>query len=579
MNPRFRLVFLLALCISLMLSGCSVLEKQSLPYQPQNEVSLWLNSLSGLSPVEQGKKADAMRKNVNASLALRDKALSIAASRPGSQGFSARTDLSKLYELSSPVQRGAWEALLWGDLDTMDTESMRTLASKISPAQEKKFPWNLVMLKAARRGIAPDNAAALNRLSASSLYAAPEILGLMPVKPKGDGPVFAALILPQSGPAGALGKQIATGAQAAAAMLQTKGRKIDIRIIDSAQSDWQQQVKALPPEFMMVGGPLLPSQIAAAKQAAEGRALFTFTNTLPEGDEGIRAWRFFAAPQDQIRALLDGAESIGITTFGIFSPGDNYGKRMSSAFEQEATARGLVVTQGSYTAGDMSAWTKEATTFLQTEVGEQRGSIPVAMADFKGIFLTDSWKNMDMLVSSLHYGGAHSKLMMGTSLWEQNLGPSSRSNAATFALTVFPASWNAASTEPGAEAFRTAMTARNAKIDDWSALGFDFVQTAASLCLQSGWTPDLLNGWLASSPSVEWASAPIAWNESGIASRRLFLLRPAAVGSLPADLNAMKERILSREADAQLVLEAQTEEENKKKPASLDQLVESITKN
>ena len=41
----------------------------------------------------------------------------------------------------------------------------------------------------------------------------------------------------------------------------------------------------------------------------------------------------------------------------------------------------------------------------------------------------------------------------------------------------------------------------------------------------------------------------------------------------------MKERILSREADAQMVLEAQAEEEAKKKPASLDQLVNTITKN
>ncbi|MBR3881231.1 MAG: hypothetical protein IKJ34_06545, partial [Mailhella sp.] len=133
--------------------------------------------------------------------------------------------------------------------------------------------------------------------------------------------------------------------------------------------------------------------------------------------------------------------------------------------------------------------------------------------------------------------------------------------------------------EPGAEAFRAAMTARSAKIDDWSALGFDFVQTAAALCLQVGWSPSLLNEWLAAAPAVDWAAAPMAWSENGIASRRLFLLRPASMGSQPADLAAMKERILSREADAQLVLEAQTEEENKKNPASIDQLVDSITKN
>lgn len=577
MKTRFRILTLLILCLALLASGCSMLEKQKLPYQPQSDVAIWMNSLAGLSGVEQGRKADAMRKNAGASLALRDKALSVAASRPGSQGFSARTDLNRLYAAGSPIQRGAWEALYWNDLDGMDSDALRTLASKISPQQEAQFPWNLVMLKAARLGLAPDSSAALNRLSSSKLYAAPEVLGLTAVKADANAPVYAALVLPQSGPAGALGRQVAAGALAAADTLQTKGRKADIRIIDTALPDWQEQIKALPPEFVMIGGPLLPSQTAAVKQAAAGRALFTFTNSLPAGDEGMKAWRFFASPQDQVRALLDGAESIGITSFGIFTPGDSYGKRMSAAFEQEALARGFTVSAATYTATDMSAWTREASAFLKTEVGEQRGSIPVATADFKGIFLTDSWKNMDMLVSILHYGGAHSKVMLGTSLWEQSLGASSRSNAATFALTVFPAAWNPAA--PGSAAFQSAIQARGAKADDWSVLGYDFVQTAAALNLQPGVVPSLINEWLASAPSVEWAGAPVHWNESGLASRQLFLLRPAAVGALPADLDAMKERILTREADAQMVLEAQAEEEAKNKPASLDQLVNSITKN
>ena len=579
MKARFRILSLLVLCLALLASGCSVLEKQKLPYQPQNEVSIWMNSLAGLSGEEQGRKADAMWKNARASLALRDKALSVAASRPGPQGFSARTELNRLYTAGSPLQRGAWEALYWLDLDGMDAASLGTLASKISPSQEKQFPWNLVMLKAARRGVAPDNAAALNRLSSARLYAAPEVLGLSAAKRDLNAPVCVALVLPQSGPAGALGKQIAEGALAAADQLNAKGRKADVRVIDTALPDWQEQLKALPAEFVMVGGPLLPSQTAAVKQAAAGRAVFTFTNSLPEGDEGVNAWRFFSSPQDQVRALLDGAESIGLTSFGIFTTGDGYGKRMSAAFEKEAVERGFSVTTGTYTATDMSSWTKDASAFLKTEVGEQRGSIPVATAEFKSIFLTDSWKNMDMLVSILHYGGAHSKLILGTSLWEQSLNAASRNNAATFALTVFPAAWDPSSTDEGPQAFRAAMQGRNAKADDWSALGYDFVQTAAALSPDDHWAPALLNEWLASAPAVNWAGAPLSWNENGLASRRLFLLRPAATGTLPADLDAMKERILSREADEQMVLEAQTLEEAKKKPASLDQLVDSITKN
>ena len=557
MKTRFRLFPLLILCLALFLSGCSMLEKQKLPYQPQNEVTIWMNSLAGLSGAEQGKRADALRKSPTASLALRDKALSIAASRPGSQGYQARTDLASTYASGNALQKSAWEALYWADLDGMEDADLRTLASKISPEQEKRFPWNLVMLKAARKGIAPDSRAALDRLSAASLYAAPEVLGFASaVSPAADGPVNVALVLPQSGAASALGRQIAAGALAASDTLQSKGRKVDVRIIDTAQPDWEQQIKALPAGFAVIGGPLLPSQTAAVLQASEGRAVFTFTNALPADAEGVKAWRFFSSPEDQMKALLDGAEKIGVTSFGIFSNGERYSARMCAAFEKEALARGFSVEHGSYTAGDMSAWPKETKAFLKTRIGEQRGSLPVATAGFKGIFLAESWKNMEMLVSTLQYNGAHSKLMLGTSIWEQSLGSTSRSNPATFGLTIFPASWNAASAENGATAFKLAMASRAAKLDDWSALGYDFVQTAAALGLDSSWNPSLVNERL-STLSVEWASAPMSW-DAGKASRKLFLLRPAAIGSIPADLEDMKERMLKQEEDEQTVLKEQT---------------------
>jgi len=545
MKARFRLFSLLVLCLALFASGCSVLEKQKLPYQMQNEVSLWMNSIAGLSGVEQGRRADALRKSPTASLALRDKALSVAASRPGPQGYSARTDLANTYASGIPAQKSAWEALYWADLDGMNDADLRALASKISPEQEKRFPWNLVMLKAARKGLAPDSKAALGRLSSSSLYAAPELLGFSIAKPVTDGPVGIALVLPQQGPASALGRQIAAGALAAADVLKNKGRDIEVRIIDTALSDWQQQLSALPEAFTVVGGPLLPGQTAAVMQSSEGRAVFTFTSSLPADTEGVKSWRFFSNTADQMKALLDGAESIGVTSFGIFTNGEKYGSRMSAAFEKEALARGFSVEHGSYSAADMGSWNKETAAFLKTDAGK-RGTLPVANAGFKGIFLADSWKNMEMLVSTLQYNGSHDRLILGTSLWEQSLGPASRNNPATFALTMFPASWNAASAEDGPTAFKLAMTARAAKVDDWSALGYDFVQVAAALRLAPGWTPAAVNERLSSILSVDWAGAPISWDAEGKASRRLFLLSPAAVGSIPADLADMKARIFNQ---------------------------------
>jgi hypothetical protein len=203
------------------------------------------------------------------------------------------------------------------------------------------------------------------------------------------------------------------------------------------------------------------------------------------------------------------------------------------------------------------------------QVGSQRGSIPVATADFDAILLTDSWKNMDMLVSSLHYCGAQNKLMMGTALWEQNLTSGSRNNAAAFALTIYPAVWNPAAGERSA-VFSKVVAARGSKADDWTVLGFDFVQMAAALSVHPGWTPDSLNKSLASI-KVDWAGAPFSWDISGKASRQLFVLTPAAVGSIPVNTSALRER-LQQESSAPASSEVNS-------PASLDQLVDSITKN
>ena len=575
MKARFRLFLLLSVCLAMLVSGCSLLEKQRLPFQRQDEVTMWVNSIAGLPGVEQGRRAEIVWKNPSSSQALKIRALSIAASRPGRQGYPARKELASLYAAATADQRSTWETMYWHDLDAMDSDSLRKLASSVSADQEKSFPWNLVMLKAARRGLVSDPSAVLSRLSNPMLYASPSMLGLGQVpEVSQSGPVSVALVIPQTGSASALGRQVAAGAQAAVDDLRLSGKNVDLRIIDTGLTGWQQAVQSLPPQFVMVGGPLIPGRYKAVKAAASGRALFSFTASLPSGDEGVHAWRFFASPEDQIKALLDGASSLGITSFGVFSPGDSYSKRMGGLFMQEAAARGYSVTSGSYTAGKMNAWPKEAGAFVKTQVGSQRGSIPVATADFQAIFLPDSWKNMDMLVSSLHYSGAQNRLMMGTSIWEQSLGPTSRNNAATFALTIFPGVWNDRLSGPGVSAFRNAMAAKNQRTDDWSALGFDFVRVAAALNLQPGWTPAQLNRALASAPSLDWASAPMRWDASGKASRQLFLFQPASTGHIPADMQTIRDRL----ASGDLSVSEPAAPAAPQRPVSFDQLVDSLSK-
>ena len=198
MRPRFRIILLLTLCLALLSSGCSLLEKQKLPFQRQDEVTLWANSIAGLPGVEQGRRAEMVWKNPSSSQALKLRALSIAASRPGRQGYPARKELAALYARATAEQRAAWETMYWTDLDGMDSDTLKKLAASVSSEQEQSFPWNLVMLKAARRGLLTDSSAVLSRLSNPMLYAAPAMLGL------GEAPaatpsstISVALVIPQ----------------------------------------------------------------------------------------------------------------------------------------------------------------------------------------------------------------------------------------------------------------------------------------------------------------------------------------------------------------------------------------------
>ena len=559
MKFHFRFVVLLC-CAALLLSGC-LFEKIRLTTPYDNEVTRWTSSIEGLSPVVQGQKADSVWRSPAYSQELRNRALSIAASRPGPQAVAARKELSSRYERAGLEQRKAWEALYWRDLDSMTAKELKVLASRISPAQLQQFPWNLAMLKAARHGVAPDNPAMLNLLSNPGLYANPFALGL-----SGSGSqaaatgstVAAALAIPLSGSNGTLGNQIAAGAYAGSDHLRSKGRSIDLKIIDTSQANWQQQIQSLPPQFTVIGGPLGTSQLSDMRSAASGRALFAFTPNLPQGDEGVRAWRFFTSPADQARTLIDAASSIGITSFAVFAPADNFGQRMTDIFRNVASSKGYPVFAGSYTPNAMQSWSKEVKAFMASS------------PDASAVFLPDGWKNMEMLISTLQYHGANNRLFMGSLLWEQPLGAGATSNSTLFETTIFPGTWHANAPGRASQAFVEAMRSRSERPSDWSALGFDFVQFAAELSLARGWTAASLNSRLSSGIDIDWASAPLTWTASGQAQRKLFLFQPQSKGFSPANLTNIGTKLSRPSASLRTGMQA---------PTDIDRLADSITKN
>ena len=125
MKARFRILLLFTLCLAMLVSGCSLLEKQRLPLQRQDEATLWVNSIAGLAGVEQGRRAEAVWKNPSSSQALKIRALYIAASRHGRQGYPARKELAALSASAPADQRATWETMFWHDLDAMDSDTLR----------------------------------------------------------------------------------------------------------------------------------------------------------------------------------------------------------------------------------------------------------------------------------------------------------------------------------------------------------------------------------------------------------------------------------------------------------------------
>lgn len=547
----FRALPALILPLALLAAGCvpplaPLMPSPESASGDQARIDAWIHSMDGLTPLEQARIAEQTWLDESNPPLLRDRAAFLLSTRPSSQYSAAQQALAQRYTAAPQEERADMERMLMADLLTADDGTLRLLGSSAARGQESSFPWSLTILQAARRGLLTDNAGALQRLSAPGVFADPGVAGLSavaapPQVPTGPRSGCVTLALPQSGPFASISRQIADGAAVAAQTLADQGALMDLRILDSAQPDWLDQLAALPPQCVTVGGPLQADAYTSLRsRSLPGRALFAFLPQLPDpADEGNSVWRFFTSPQDQINAVLDVAvNELGVLSFGALVPDDAFGQRMGELFQQTAASRGLPVSTASYPPKDMKTWTRLTATFVKA-VTPGKGKIPRAGASFEAIFLPDSWKNMDMLISALHYNGAHKKIMLGSALWEQSLASAHKIQPSTFALTIFPGVWDAAAETPAATALRNGMAARDGQCGNWAVLGYDFVQVAAGLGLDSPqWTPAGLNARLAAGPVTDWAGAPMQWDGTGRASRRLLLFQPTANGMKRLDPGA-----------------------------------------
>ena len=279
-------------------------------------------------------------------------------------------------------------------------------------------------------------------LSACQFPAAPSKAPVpKPATPTGP---HIALALPSSGPYAGVAAKIRNGAEIALRELQAGGLLAQLHVVDTSKPDWNAQIAALPPSCIMVGGPLQAPIFKQLQTSGmlEKRVFFAFMPSLLPGDEGVRAWRFFPSPQDQIDRLVGFVtEDLGLRTFGAFYPTDNYGPRMTGLLDQKLAGMGITLHSASYTPGQSSTWSGQAATLINP-TAQENITAPIPQTPFEALFLPDSWKNMNLLTTSLMYNGEDRLVLLGTTLWEQGLDGKTVAEPDRYALAVFPAAWD-----------------------------------------------------------------------------------------------------------------------------------------
>ena len=462
-------------------------------------------------------------------------------------GASLLGRFERLYDSVQAVsEKKMLEQRLFKSLHQLDAGQIASLLRAVNGENEKRYPYALVALESIRRQHLDSRARNLTEesmlllksnshladLSLFSDWIRPDLSMMDGIKVSTHN---IALVLPLTGELGNISDRIVRGAQLACQGLEQYGQRITLRVIDVDADDWLNQVASLPGEVQVVGGTMRRQDYTKLKnsQQISSRIFFCFLRHLDDGDEGTLAWRFFANDEDQISALLDFASRLEVARYGVLMPDDAYAERMFTLFSDQIKKSGLSIARTqTYPSKDYTQWNNLASSFLETD----KKATAAPHTPFRALFLPDSWRNASLMVPNLFYYRENRLLLMGPSLWEQELNTSKHIDTRYYGLTIFPGAWDPASAAQAGLALRAAAASDGQEqADFWMSLGFDFVNMASSLSLGSAPEPWEVNMALNRLKDVLWSGAPIFWDEHGFARRKLFVFTPAETGFVIAD--------------------------------------------
>lgn len=354
-------------------------------------------------------------------------------------------------------------------------------------------------------------------------------------KQLGPTGICVGLVLPLDGALGETGWKVLRGAEAGRAALFAQGLEVRLEVVNALASNLEAAIRDLDSDCAVIGGPM--QREAWDRLHASGlhreRTFFTFLPSLEEGQEGRDAWRFFSAPQDQVRALAElTVRTLGIASSGVLYPEDRFGRFMSDLFAREMEKQGGVVSRThGYGPGDHGEWGKSVAALLGVQVQQRRGraeSVQLPEPGFRALFIPDGLTQAEMLIPQLFYYDEQRLLILGPELWSQAWARrADRIESQYFRLAVMPGAWWPDNPSTATKSLLRFAEEYGVVADFWMALGYDFVRWAAML--QQRQPVADKNGLLAaltSTTSFAWSMAPINWDPQGTARQELYLFQP-----------------------------------------------------
>ncbi|HEX4693328.1 penicillin-binding protein activator [Sphingomonas sp.] len=153
---------------------------------------------------------------------------------------------------------------------------------------------------------------------------------IMPGLPTDSEHHMVALLVPMTGPNGAVGRSIANATQLA--LLDTNNAELRITTYDTATGAAGAARKAIDEGAQLILGPLLSEDVRAVMPIARpaGVPVISFSNDISVAGDG--AYLMGYSPAQSIERVVDYARDQGITTYGGLVANGLYGERASTAF-------------------------------------------------------------------------------------------------------------------------------------------------------------------------------------------------------------------------------------------------------